>query len=228
LSDLVDVLTEPERPDFGSSARRTIGRTYDLLGGGFGALAAMAATAALTAVSLTVRNATIEAILRTAVLVVAGLLSFVVLLLFWSYALAWTDYVETLSQRHGMIRRSILAAAGMSAQSELKEYPSEIVGIRSREGEVNLLLPKSSGLLLDSLLDVVTVTGEVWGTVRVAELTDSEVWAIPDDRINPQFWQSLDDRAGRDPSAPRGVRIEPYLPIEVRSLLRTQREDELS
>ena len=140
------------------------------------------------------------------------------------YCMRLSRYIHELEKKIVDIRRFILSSAGFDSTSLSGTLRYKIAGISNHQGTVNLLirLPEHSGIKLDSYLDViVSETDESWGVVQVAEITNSKARAVPYDRRNPSFWDSLEDRMKKDPSPPLGVHLEPFLSDEAKKILRS-------
>ena len=157
--------------------------------------------------------------------------SFVVVLLLFAvilfvstvvYIVRVFRYVSHLERRILRIRRTFLAYSGVEDAEPWNELKYSLRGIVDWQGTVSLVigLAGNPGLNPGALLDVVvSATGEVWGHVKVSRTVDEQAWAVPIDRKNPEFWESLEDRMKSDPSPPTGIHLEPFLPIAIRDLL---------
>ena len=138
------------------------------------------------------------------------------------YIIQINKYLLRLETRILQIRKVILTYSGIVDIDSDIDLAYRISGIADQKGTVNLLIDLSDkfNLRQGSLLDVVvSATGDIWGFVEVCRIIDQKAWAIPKDRRNPEFWESLEDRMKVNPAPPPGIHLEPSIPIEIRKLL---------
>lgn len=95
--------------------------------------------------------------------------------------------------------------------------PMEVEGITNYDGTVALsFCSPQPGIIANGMrLDVVVKhSKEEWGTVEVVSDEEDAYLAIPFDRRNADFFESLEDRMKFDLSPPKGVVLVPTVPAE--------------
>lgn len=91
----------------------------------------------------------------------------------------------------------------------------EAIGIGSREGSIviRLNLGTQTTDLLGIKFEILnSASKEKLGTLEVIEIEDTSCLCSVFDRINVEFWESLEERMRRDPSPPSGITISREFP----------------
>jgi hypothetical protein len=115
-------------------------------------------------------------------------------------------------------------------EKRMKEYSSKIriLGLKNNSGTVNLILEAgiNDGVSPGMVLDVLTEPGEEkYGEVQVIQLDNGRCIVSPTNRINPKFWETLEDRMNTDPSPPPNIVAKFYVPhglLETLEILRSK------
>jgi hypothetical protein len=197
----------PRRPRFRSSTQTASTRVLRLLSSPL--LALLIAICAWTIPSQQGRH-----LLRWAVLVLAVFPLWIIC----EYALRWWRSLVELEQRVQAFRTLVLRNANV-ADAPGSDFKFPINAITNESGTVHLIVPigSASGLQVGSRLWTVhTLTHDVWGTVEVTSVSESEgvARAKPIDRAKPEFWDDLEDRMRKDPSPPRDFHLEPAVTFD--------------
>ena len=110
-----------------------------------------------------------------------------------------------------LYRSIVRPLAKHAVRSSLKQAmtPMTCTGILDRNGTVHLKvsLSDSEAIGEDDLLYVYEeADDDLWGVVRVVEhVADRHLMCIPTNRVNPRFWEHLEDRMRFDSTAPSNV-----------------------
>ncbi len=79
----------------------------------------------------------------------------------------------------------------------------ECLGIINREGTVALKVTSLASVVLTNRFNVYdNVNKELWGRVEVVQVDETTCLCVPYDRVNPEFWEHLEDRMRYDTSPP--------------------------
>lgn len=139
-------------------------------------------------------------VLRVALI---GLITSVVLAALMASYRYWTGLAVSL------YRSAVRAIAKHAVRSSLKQAmtPMTCTGILDRNGTVHLKVELSDSDVIgkdDQLYVHEEADDDLWGVVRVVEyLEERSVICTPINRINPEFWEHLEDRMKVDTGAPK-------------------------
>lgn len=90
-------------------------------------------------------------------------------------------------------------------------------GITPIEDDVGIGLPigVQDGLMVGERFVVLNSASlEKWGILQVHEIQENYCVCSVSDRINPEFWNALEERMRQDASPPQGVTIRREIPDE--------------
>ena len=96
--------------------------------------------------------------------------------------------------------------------------PIEPSGIAEIEGDVGIGIPLGfqDGVIEgDRFIVLNTTSQEKWGGIQVYEIQEDSCVCSVSDRINPDFWNALEERMRHDASPPQGVTIRREIPDEL-------------
>ena len=131
----------------------------------------------------------------------------------------------------GMYRSIVRPLAKHAVRSSLKQAmtPMTCTGILDRSGTVHLkvALDDSGSIGEDDLLYVQEdVNDDLWGVVRVVEYVEGGfAVCTPIDRVNPQFWEHLENRMGFDTTAPINVYLIRAMPTDYQRVVENFLDD---
>ena len=118
-------------------------------------------------------------------------------------------------------QKQVLASLLMATIArELNQF--EVSAISERDGTVILVVQAgtSSGLVSGMRLEVRTIgANDLWGVIELKEVHEGKSFGAPVDRINPDFWEHLEDRVRRDSAPPQGVVLVPYIMPEIANIM---------
>ena len=103
-----------------------------------------------------------------------------------------------------------LARRAIASSLSYARTPIGCSGILEIENEVALKVEAGSldGIKTGVQFNVYESTGDqLWGRVVALEVRDYDCDCIPYDRVNPRFWEQLEDRIEYDTSKPSNVHI---------------------
>lgn len=122
--------------------------------------------------------------------------------------------------------RQLLALASLPRSAN--EIP--IAGISEQHGTVHLVLelPTTPETFMGMRLTVSPrADGALWGVVEITHIDGNTGYAAPVDRVNPDFWDHLEERMRRDPSPPKDVVVKTEMYEALAQLKRALREEEV-
>lgn len=210
-----NLITRPKRPKYLRALRETGKRGYVVVTCSLLALV-------IAFLSWVIPSPPLKGFFQWAFIILAVLIGGVLVVSTIIYIVRFLRYISKLEKKIMRIRSIFLAYSGVEDAEPWGEIAYSVDGIADEQGTVNLVIDLSSDTSINpgAILDVVVnATGDVWGTVKVKRVAEQRAWAVPIDRKNPDFWETLEDRMKSNPSAPDGVHLEPFLPAEVRGLL---------
>lgn len=123
--------------------------------------------------------------------------------------------------------RQLVALASLPQPSD--EIP--VAGISEQHGTVHLLLglPAAPETFMGMRLTVSPrADGAAWGVVEITRIDGNMGYAAPVNRVNPDFWEHLEERMRRDPSPPDGVVVKTEMHEVFAKLKRALREEEVT
>ena len=130
-----------------------------------------------------------------------------------------------------LYRSIVRPLAKHAVRSSLKQAmtPMTCTGILDRNGTVHLKvsLSDSGGIGEDDLLYVQeAVNHDRWGVVSVVEYVEERfVVCTPIDRVNPQFWEHLENRMGFDTTAPDNINLIRAMPTDYQRVVENFLDD---
>ena len=116
-----------------------------------------------------------------------------------------------------LIMRSLARRAFRSSLSHAMT-PIECLGILERRGGVALRIGIGSAEYseFDQILHVYDAANkELWGRINLVEIQSSTCIYEPIDRVNPRFWEHLEDIMRHNTSPPPGIYIVRELPDSI-------------
>ena len=153
-------------------------------------------------------NTRIAVVVILAVLV-AVVFSFILLLL---YHLA-TVRIPRLS-RNIMVWATFKTVRDAFSRQAFVVEPSAITPIEDGVG-IGLPIGLQDGLINGERFVVLnTASQEKWGVLQASEVLENSCICSVFDRINPEFWDALEQRMRHDASPPQGVTIRREIPEE--------------
>ena len=130
-----------------------------------------------------------------------------------------------------LYRSIVRPLAKHAVRSSLKQAmtPMTCTGILDRNGTVHLKVALSdSGVIGENDLLYVqeTVNHDRWGVVSVVEYVEERfVVCTPIDRVNPQFWEHLENRMGFDTTAPDNINLIRAMPTDYQRVVENFLDD---
>jgi len=95
-----------------------------------------------------------------------------------------------------------------------------IVSICNRGGTVTLILPRQEAMYPGVIYEAWdNISDKIVGLVEVNSAGHEQCYSEPVDRIEPLFWEKLEERMDRDASPPRNIVLYPYINVQLQYLI---------